>query len=125
VPARHRIPSPAEAADLGRDCGGMAALNRTWIAAFWSERAMFESNVPPNKGQCSYPVVFNLQRINAGCSEAGKTALFFGTAARVPMLVRACSHRFCVASASEELKARRSSETNHARDPANVNGRPR
>ena len=31
----------------------------TCIEAFGPERAMFESNFPPDKGQCSYQVIFN------------------------------------------------------------------
>ena len=43
---------------------------------------MFESNFPPDKGQCSYQVIFNaFKRIAASCSEAEKTALFSQTAA--------------------------------------------
>ena len=42
---------------------------------------MFESNFPPDKGQCSYQVICNaLKRIAAPYSEAEKTALFSGTA---------------------------------------------
>jgi len=56
----------------------------TCIAAFGPQRAMFESNFPPDKGQCSYQVIFNaFKRIAAQYSEADKTALFSGTAARV------------------------------------------
>src|SRR3984885_8329446 len=53
----------------------------TCIEAFGPERAMFESNFPPDKGQCSYQVIFNaFKRIAAHCSEAEKTALFSKTA---------------------------------------------
>jgi predicted TIM-barrel fold metal-dependent hydrolase len=53
----------------------------TCIEAFSPERAMFESNFPPDKGQCSYQVIFNaFKRIAAPCSEAEKTALFSKTA---------------------------------------------
>src|SRR5947208_3358010 len=31
----------------------------TCIETFGPGRAMFESNFPPDKGQCSYPVIFN------------------------------------------------------------------
>src|SRR4051794_34708476 len=56
----------------------------TSIEAFGPGRAMFESNFPPDKGQCSYQVIFNtFKRIAAGYSEAEKTALFSGTAGRV------------------------------------------
>ena len=56
----------------------------TCIEAFGPERAMFESNFPPDKGQCSYQVIFNaFKRIAANYSEAEKTALFSKTAAEV------------------------------------------
>src|SRR6202158_2031110 len=56
----------------------------TCIEAFGPQRAMFESNFPPDKGQCSYQVIFNaFKRIAAPCSEAEKTALFSKTAADV------------------------------------------
>lgn len=56
----------------------------TCIEAFGPERAMFESNFPPDKGQCSYQVIFNaFKRIAASCSEAEKTALFSATAMKV------------------------------------------
>jgi predicted TIM-barrel fold metal-dependent hydrolase len=54
----------------------------TCIEAFGPKRAMFESNFPPDKGQCSYQVIFNaFKRIAAPYSEAEKTALFSKTAA--------------------------------------------
>ncbi|MEA2866046.1 MAG: hypothetical protein QOE39_761 [Bradyrhizobium sp.] len=54
----------------------------TCIEAFGPERSMFESNFPPDKGQCSYQVIFNaFKRIAAQYSEAEKTALFSKTAA--------------------------------------------
>ena len=53
----------------------------TCIEAFGPGRAMFESNFPPDKGQCSYQVIFNaFKRIAAQYSEAEKSALFSGTA---------------------------------------------
>jgi predicted TIM-barrel fold metal-dependent hydrolase len=56
----------------------------TCIEAFGPGRAMFESNFPPDKGQCSYQVIFNaFKRLAAPYSEAEKTALFSGTAAAV------------------------------------------
>jgi predicted TIM-barrel fold metal-dependent hydrolase len=56
----------------------------TCIEAFGPERAMFESNFPPDKGQCSYQVIFNaFKRIAVDYSEAEKTALFSGTAMKV------------------------------------------
>jgi predicted TIM-barrel fold metal-dependent hydrolase len=54
----------------------------TCIEAFGPKRCMFESNFPPDKGQCSYQVIFNaFKRIAAPYSEAEKTALFAKTAA--------------------------------------------
>src|ERR1700704_3875146 len=53
----------------------------TCIEAFGPERAMFESNFPPDKGQCCYQVIFNaFKRIAAPYSEAEKAALFSKTA---------------------------------------------
>ena len=53
----------------------------TCIEAFGPARAMFESNFPPDKGQCSYQVIFNaFKRLAAPYSEAEKTALFSKTA---------------------------------------------
>jgi predicted TIM-barrel fold metal-dependent hydrolase len=55
----------------------------TCIEAFGPDRAMFESNFPPDKGQCSYQVIFNaFKRIAAQYSEAEKTALFSTTATK-------------------------------------------
>jgi predicted TIM-barrel fold metal-dependent hydrolase len=54
----------------------------TCIEAFGPDRAMFESNFPPDKGQCSYQVIFNaFKRLSAQYSETEKTALFSKTAA--------------------------------------------
>jgi predicted TIM-barrel fold metal-dependent hydrolase len=56
----------------------------TCIEAFGPARCMFESNFPPDKGQCSYQVIFNaFKRIAAPYSEAEKTALFSKTATDV------------------------------------------
>jgi L-fuconolactonase len=53
----------------------------TCIAAFGSERAMFESNFPVDKGSCGYAALWNaFKRIAAGCSAAEKAALFAGMA---------------------------------------------
>ena len=53
----------------------------TCIEAFGPTRATFESNFPPDKGQCSYQVIYNaFKRIAAPYSEAEKTALFSKTA---------------------------------------------
>jgi predicted TIM-barrel fold metal-dependent hydrolase len=54
----------------------------TCIEAFGPEHGMFESNFPPDKGQCSYQVIFNaFKRLSAQYSEAEQTALFSKTAA--------------------------------------------
>ena len=54
------------------------------IEAFGPGRCMFESNFPPDKGQCSYQVIFNaFKRIAAQYSEAEKTALLSKTAMEV------------------------------------------
>ena len=53
----------------------------TCIEAFGPARATFESNFPPDKGQCSYQVIYNaFKRIAAQYSETEKTALFSKTA---------------------------------------------
>ncbi|MDB5876368.1 MAG: amidohydrolase, partial [Ramlibacter sp.] len=53
----------------------------TCIEAFGPTRATFESNFPPDKGQCSYQVIYNaFKRIAAPYTEAEKTALFSKTA---------------------------------------------
>jgi L-fuconolactonase len=66
-------------------------LAETWrpcieacVAAFGAERAMFESNFPPDNAAGSYGATWNaFKRIAAGCSDDEKDALFGGTAARV------------------------------------------
>jgi predicted TIM-barrel fold metal-dependent hydrolase len=56
----------------------------TCIEAFGPTRCMFESNFPPDKGQCSYQVIFNaFKRLSSQYSEAEKTALFSKTAMEV------------------------------------------
>jgi len=56
----------------------------TCIAAFSPERAMFESNFPPDKAAGSYGATWNaFQRITAGWAEADKEWLFRRTAAKV------------------------------------------
>jgi predicted TIM-barrel fold metal-dependent hydrolase len=75
---RARPPSSEQAAAAWRP------YIETCIEAFGPSRAMFESNFPPDKGQCSYQVIFNaFKRIAAQYSEAEKTALFSKTAADV------------------------------------------
>jgi predicted TIM-barrel fold metal-dependent hydrolase len=72
---RPKPPSSEEAAAAWRP------YIETCIEAFGPNRCMFESNFPPDKGQCSYQVIFNaFKRLAAPYSEAEKTALFSGTA---------------------------------------------
>jgi L-fuconolactonase len=53
----------------------------TCIAAFGTQRSMFESNFPVDKGTCSYQVMWNtFKRIAAGHSADEKAALFSGAA---------------------------------------------
>ena len=75
---RPRPPSSEEAAAAWRP------YIETCIEAFGADRCMFESNFPPDKGQCSYQVIFNaFKRIATQYSEPEKTALFSTTAANV------------------------------------------
>jgi len=56
----------------------------TCIAAFGTNRGMFESNFPVDKGSYSYPVFWNACKLLAkGASAAEKADLFHGTAKRV------------------------------------------
>jgi predicted TIM-barrel fold metal-dependent hydrolase len=53
------------------------------IEAFGPERCMFESNFPVDGVSIAYPVLWNaFKRLARGYSEAEKSALFYGTAAR-------------------------------------------
>jgi len=53
------------------------------IEAFGPDRAMFESNFPPDKAGASYRVLWNaFKRMVAGYSESEKADLFAGTAVR-------------------------------------------
>jgi len=73
---RPKPPSSEEAAAAWRP------YIETCIEAFGPNCCMFESNFPPDKGQCSYQVIFNaFKRIAAPYSEAEKAALFSKTAA--------------------------------------------
>jgi predicted TIM-barrel fold metal-dependent hydrolase len=75
---RPRPPSSEQAAAAWRP------YIESCIEAFGPGRCMFESNFPPDKGQCSYQVIFNaFKRIAAPYSEAEKAALFSKTATEV------------------------------------------
>lgn len=55
----------------------------TCIEAFGPSRSMFESNFPPDKGSCSYRVLWNaFKRIAIDYSESEKHDLFCGSASR-------------------------------------------
>jgi predicted TIM-barrel fold metal-dependent hydrolase len=74
----HERPMPPSSQDAA---AAWRPYIETCIEAFGPGRAMFESNFPPDKGQCSYQVIFNaFKRIAAQYSEAEKTALFSGAA---------------------------------------------
>jgi predicted TIM-barrel fold metal-dependent hydrolase len=74
----HERPKPPSSEDAA---AAWRPYIETCIEAFGPARCMFESNFPPDKGQCSYQVIFNaFKRIAAQYSEAEKTALFSGTA---------------------------------------------
>ena len=74
----HRRPQPPSSEELA---AAWRPYVETCIEAFGPERCMFESNFPPDKGQCSYQVIFNtFKRLASQYSEAEKTALFSGTA---------------------------------------------
>ena len=74
----HERPVPPSSAEVAT---AWRPYIETCIEAFGPERGMFESNFPPDKGQCSYQVIFNaFKRIAAQYSEAEKAALFSKTA---------------------------------------------
>ena len=74
----HERPLPPSSEELA---AAWRPYIETCIEAFGPARAMFESNFPPDKGQCSYQVIFNaFKRLAAQYGEAEKTALFSKTA---------------------------------------------
>src|SRR5882762_4542601 len=74
----HERPMPPSSEDAA---AAWRPYIETCIEAFGPGRSMFESNFPPDKGQCSYQVIFNaFKRIAAKYSEPEKTALFSKTA---------------------------------------------
>jgi predicted TIM-barrel fold metal-dependent hydrolase len=77
----HQCPMPPSSEELAT---AWRPYIETCVEAFGVERAMFESNFPPDKGQCSYQVIFNaFKRITASMSQAEKNALFSETAMKV------------------------------------------
>ena len=74
----HERPTPPSSEQLA---AAWHPYIETCIEAFGPERCMFESNFPPDKGQCSYQAIFNaFKRIAAQYTEAEQTALFSKTA---------------------------------------------
>ena len=74
-------PAPAGSEELA---GLWKPYFETCVEAFGVERCMFESNFPVDKVCVSYGTLWNaFKRLAAGCSAAEKSALFFGTAAKV------------------------------------------
>ena len=74
----HERPMPPSSEELA---AAWRPYIETCIEAFGPARCMFESNFPPDKGQCSYQVIFNaFKRLAKGYSEAEKAALFSKTA---------------------------------------------
>jgi predicted TIM-barrel fold metal-dependent hydrolase len=74
--------------DLPPSSEDLAAAWRQYIEpcieAFGVDRAMFESNFPPDKQSGGYTELWNaFKRVTAGASAAEKQALYSGTAARV------------------------------------------
>jgi predicted TIM-barrel fold metal-dependent hydrolase len=74
----HERPKPPSSQELAT---AWRPYVETCIEAFGPDRCMFESNFPPDKGQCSYQAIFNaFKGIAAQYSEEEKTALFSRTA---------------------------------------------
>jgi predicted TIM-barrel fold metal-dependent hydrolase len=70
----HERPKPPSSQELAT---AWRPYVETCIEAFGPDRCMFESNFPPDKGQCSYQAIFNaFKGIAAQYSEEEKTALF-------------------------------------------------
>lgn len=77
----HTRAKPASSEELAK---AWKPYMETCIEAFGPNRCMFESNFPPDNGQCSYQVIWNaLKRIAAPYSETEKNRMFEGTAADV------------------------------------------
>lgn len=77
-PLREVPPSSAELAEAWKP------YFDTCIEAFGADRAMFESNVPPDKQSCTYRTMWNaFKRASSGASAEERAALFGGTARRV------------------------------------------
>ncbi|HEX3992821.1 MAG TPA: amidohydrolase family protein, partial [Acetobacteraceae bacterium] len=76
----HTKPEPPSSEELA---AAWKPYVETCIEAFGTDRCMFESNFPVDKGSYGYAAFWNACKILAkGASVAEKTALFSGTAAR-------------------------------------------
>jgi predicted TIM-barrel fold metal-dependent hydrolase len=74
----HEQPLPPSSGELA---AAWRPYFETAISLFGSDRCMFESNFPVDKGMCSYPVLWNaFKRIAAEYSADEKAALFHRTA---------------------------------------------
>ena len=79
--ASYRSNTPATSEQLAVD---WKPYVETCIEAFGTNRCMFESNFPVDRGTCSYTVLWNAFKLIAkSYSEDEKNALFSGTAQRV------------------------------------------
>jgi predicted TIM-barrel fold metal-dependent hydrolase len=77
----HLRPTPPTSEDVA---AAWRPYIETCIEAFGADRAMFESNFPPDKGQASYQVIFNaFKRIAAQYNDDEQTALFSRTATNI------------------------------------------
>ena len=76
----HERQSPPRSAELA---AAWSPFVETCIEAFGVERCMFASNFPPDKGTCSFGVLWNaFKRMCAGASAEERGSLFYRTAAR-------------------------------------------
>ena len=71
----------------------LLAVNRRWfehtIEVFGTDRCMFQSNFPPDKGSSSYTVLWNhFKKLTKSFSKSERTAMFHDTAMRVYRLAR-------------------------------------
>ncbi len=74
----HKQPAPPGSVQIAEDWRPFIEPCIEW---FGTDRCMFESNFPVDKGMCSYPVLWNaFKRLAAGASAEEKAALFHDTA---------------------------------------------
>jgi len=71
----------------------LLAVNRRWfehtIEVFGTDRCMFQSNFPPDKGSSSYTVLWNhFKKLTKSFSKSERAAMFHDTAMRVYRLAR-------------------------------------